>query len=25
MVHLTPQAVRRIGHQFKRRGLPGAL
>jgi transposase len=25
MVHLTPQAVRRIGHRYKRSGLPGAL
>jgi transposase len=25
MVHLTPQAVRRIGHRYKRGGLPGAL
>jgi transposase len=25
MVHLTPQAVRRIGHRYKRRGLSGAL
>jgi hypothetical protein len=25
MVHLTPQAVRRIGHRYKCRGLPGAL
>ena len=24
-VHLTPQAVRRIGHRYKRGGLPGAL
>ncbi len=25
MVHRTPQAVRRIGHRYKRSGLPGAL
>ncbi|MGO8732717.1 MAG: helix-turn-helix domain-containing protein [Terriglobia bacterium] len=25
MVHLTPQTVRRIGHRYKRSGLPGAL
>ena len=25
MVHLTPQAVRRIGHRYKRGGLAGAL
>ena len=25
MVHLTPQAVRRIGHRYQRSGLPGAL
>ena len=25
MVHLTPQAVRRIGHRYKLDGLPGAL
>jgi len=25
MVHLTPQAVRRIGHRYKRSGLAGAL
>src|ERR1039458_256638 len=25
MVHLTPQAVRRIGHRYKRGGVPGAL
>ena len=25
MVHFTPQAVRRIGHQYKRGGLEGAL
>ena len=25
MVHLTPQAVRRIVHRYKRGGLPGAL
>ena len=25
MVHLTPQAVRRIGHRYKRGGLEGAL
>jgi len=25
MVHLTPQAVRRIGHRYKRGGLQGAL
>src|SRR6059036_1802629 len=24
-VHLTPQAVRRIGHRYKRGGLEGAL
>jgi transposase len=24
-VHLTPQAVRRIGHRYKRSGLPGVL
>jgi putative transposase len=25
IVHLTPQAVRRIGHRYKRGGLPSAL